>query len=559
MSSLPPTAADSAVCRTCGEPHAAARGDGGVCPACAAGYYPPITDRAGSWSPLQLGVMSLLCDVLLIPTVLALVRGVRDLREVARREAFGLYRDEHAEVRTSAIAGMSLAALRPAIVLLVVFVAATQPPYDHAAPSPPSELHEVLADLVGDAPHDCDFAGDVSEACVAQRELALVHLRELAGPQLTSADEDELYALLDRPALASAADEPRIRGAVVHAALRAMPARYNRLAVLARQFDRIDEATRNELLRAAAQTPDPALDLLRGMLDAPSHPQVPVDELLESLPRAERYLPGLFEVDWSPAQLDDLTRVAAAACEAQPSLRFTGMDEGLITAWTRAREDVASLPEATTLVAQLDPERVRVLLRGERALSALSCTELDHLSEMIESSTSELDDAIEVQAQAAIARERLGDRMTRADLERFAADRRSRARLYRHLLRFEPARIQWAWDDLHPAAEAEGEVFAWLRERGLVASSLRQEAFQSRILSEDGPEQQVFLFVVETDAGTRHVAVGPYSDPSMPPEIVPAGEALDADWGGVRAAQLVERVLDRAAVRLVPPFRGSGR
>ena len=111
-----------AVCRACRGPREALPGDGGVCEACEAGYFPSIQDRGGRWSPLQLGLMSLICDIFMIPTVLAISRGLADLREVVRREREGYWDPEHPEVRTSAVWGALLGAARPLLVVFLILV-----------------------------------------------------------------------------------------------------------------------------------------------------------------------------------------------------------------------------------------------------------------------------------------------------------------------------------------------------------------------------------------------------------------------------------------------------
>lgn len=214
-------------CTRCDEPVSR---EGALCEECRLDLYPPISARGGKYSPLALGAISLVCDPLLIPSILAMRRGVSELREVARREREGHWGDEHRDVRTGAVWGIVLGGARPALVVFfaiaVMFLDAWAP--GHAEPwRPPYRpgvriTSDILADDVARRQRGLDaltyegadltgaqrhallrFAidGDAPRSqrtLVAERILATDHLRRLEPSALVG------VADLDAPARSAA-------------------------------------------------------------------------------------------------------------------------------------------------------------------------------------------------------------------------------------------------------------------------------------------------------------------------------------------------------------------
>ncbi len=119
---------DLAPCRQCETARRAEPGDAGLCGSCREAQFPSIeAARDKKWSPLQLGLLSLVCDVMLIPSVLAIARAVSELRAVSRHEAAGVWRPEHERARTGAVFGILAGAARPALLGLVMVAALTSP------------------------------------------------------------------------------------------------------------------------------------------------------------------------------------------------------------------------------------------------------------------------------------------------------------------------------------------------------------------------------------------------------------------------------------------------
>ncbi|MCA9608517.1 MAG: hypothetical protein KC619_23090 [Myxococcales bacterium] len=144
-------------------------GDAGLCGSCREAQHPSIEGMRGKkWSPLQLGLFSIVCDVMLIPSIMAITRGLGELREVGKREAAGVWRPEHERVRTGAVFGLLAGAARPAV-LALIFVAAFASP--RAQPRAPFGFADELEDI-----HEALEHGDETD-----QELAAVHLMEISA------------------------------------------------------------------------------------------------------------------------------------------------------------------------------------------------------------------------------------------------------------------------------------------------------------------------------------------------------------------------------------------
>ncbi len=138
-------------CTRCDEPVSR---EGALCEECRLDLYPPISARGGKYSPLALGAISLVCDPLLIPSILAMRRGVSELREVARREREGHWGDDHRDVRTGAVWGIVLGGARPALVVFfaiaVMFLDAWTPEYSQPWRPPYRPGVRITSDILAD-------------------------------------------------------------------------------------------------------------------------------------------------------------------------------------------------------------------------------------------------------------------------------------------------------------------------------------------------------------------------------------------------------------------------
>lgn len=162
-------------CRQCEAAFRQEPGDAGLCDSCREAQHPSIEGaRAKKWSPLQLGLFSIVCDVMLIPSIMAITRGFGELRQVTRHEEAGVWRPEHERVRTGAVFGLLAGAARPAILALVFAAALASPPAGAREPfGSADELNEI---------YDALDHGD-EEA----RRLAMGHFLEI-GPTLTRSE-----------------------------------------------------------------------------------------------------------------------------------------------------------------------------------------------------------------------------------------------------------------------------------------------------------------------------------------------------------------------------------
>lgn len=119
----------------------------------------------GKWSPLAVGALSLVCDPMLITTVVALTRGVGRLGVAARYERDVGYHPSLPSIRTDAVWGIVLGSLRIWVVLalLAAFLLAAllmQPSVSGTLVSYPDEHTEILSRLV---------SGDRDERALAAR------------------------------------------------------------------------------------------------------------------------------------------------------------------------------------------------------------------------------------------------------------------------------------------------------------------------------------------------------------------------------------------------------
>ncbi|MCZ7682860.1 MAG: hypothetical protein M5U28_30295 [Sandaracinaceae bacterium] len=114
-------------CARCGAPidpvFALMTGDGPVCKLCENRQL--ATDArasasSSSFGPLGWGVVSLFCNVLFIPSILAITGGIRDLRSVSAARALGVHDASDSDRQTKAIFAIVLGAMHPVLLLCVL-------------------------------------------------------------------------------------------------------------------------------------------------------------------------------------------------------------------------------------------------------------------------------------------------------------------------------------------------------------------------------------------------------------------------------------------------------
>lgn len=116
-------------CARCGAPidpvFALMTGDGPVCKLCENRQL--ATDArasasSSSFGPLGWGVVSLFCNVLFIPSILAITGGIRDLRSVSAARALGVHDPADADRQTKAVFAIVLGAMHPVLLVGIIGV-----------------------------------------------------------------------------------------------------------------------------------------------------------------------------------------------------------------------------------------------------------------------------------------------------------------------------------------------------------------------------------------------------------------------------------------------------
>jgi hypothetical protein len=177
---------------------------------------PDVEDRDGKWSPLGVGLLSIVFDPMLIVSVVAVRRALSDLTRVRAHESLGHWSPAHARVRNHAVWGLVLGLGRPLfVVAMLVAVCAgagtESPRYDgdleRPLPFRPTELDEILSQLASPDVIDGDVAvshlwGIPLDADGALRVLEAVRGRVAHG--LRASD----MATIRRPATARGSSTP---------------------------------------------------------------------------------------------------------------------------------------------------------------------------------------------------------------------------------------------------------------------------------------------------------------------------------------------------------------
>lgn len=399
-------------CIECERKLAPEPGTAGLCPSCRDQRYPTFVARRGDrWSPLALGVLSLVCDVIFIPTILTIVRAIGELREVGRREAEGLWSDEHPTVRTGAVFGIVLAAVRPAVIVFAFAVAGLAA---HMAP------HDVSVSYDGGDELDEIFAMMQSDT-ESERALALRQFEELA-PLLPAA---ATRRSIDRAAEGFELPPPedaRTRSAIVRALLphgRAPVARLHRVYLL------LDSGGRGEVLRTTLHDSsvagvDTMLDFLEREVDGTlAVEDRPIERLVELREHAAHYLPRLLDLPSEHVGRSVGISVAETICaRSEEPGTLTAVGSAILVDWASARADMAGVPSGDA------PARLAALDRGRRALALLGCVEGRDVGVILAQAASSPEP--ELAAAAVDAMQRRGDRVSPSAIRRAARGGSSR-------------------------------------------------------------------------------------------------------------------------------------
>lgn len=534
-----------AVCRACRGPREPASGDGGVCESCELDIYPSIQNRGGRWSPLQLGLMSLICDIFMIPTVLAISRGFSELREVGRRERAGYWDDEHPAVRTSAVWGALLGAARPLLVVLLILVvtvgAALEENPSEVEVSNTDELGEVLERLESPNEHTRQTA-----------------IRHLGAVPINAAGAQRLYDALDAPTALDGAEAREMRGAVVRAAIGAFDSEVDpdaRLEQLAAHADSVDaEALRALVNVAADRACARSYAVLVELMRRPEPPPLPLGRLIDHRSMAHLYLAPLLELDLDSPARRDAVHLAARVCgsvdaHTQGLLRADpSIERSLMVDWARARASLLELPEPEGLAGRLDPARTDAVDYATDALFGLRCARSDATDAVLESASR----SSSVRVAGAATAVRHEGVLPRRALRTLLADPFTRRWGLDTVMRgVEPNAPRRIWGT---QARAHADLIAWLLTHQLTPDAIEHEALQRRSVPGGFTRERetmldLHIFAVHTGERVERFAVGPYNagrrDLTATGYVIPAGPALDADWGGVAAAQLVDQVMTR--------------
>lgn len=149
----------------------------------------------GKWSPLAVGALSLVCDPVLITTVIAVSRGVGRLSAAARYEREVGYHPSMPSIRTDAVWGLVLGSLRIWVVfgILAAFLLTAlllRPSAPGVLVSYPDERTEILNGLASDDRHQ--------RALAARHALVTLELDSAASSAPRIADRQILITAFAR-------------------------------------------------------------------------------------------------------------------------------------------------------------------------------------------------------------------------------------------------------------------------------------------------------------------------------------------------------------------------
>ena len=481
-------------CSQCG-----AEGAGPRCDACLESDYPSIiVQRGGKWGPLGVALFSLICDVLMIPTVLAIVRAVGELREVARRERLGFHREEHAKVRTGAVWAILIASARPLAFVMVFLIAGVS-----AMTSKP--MHPVLP---------ADELGEILERLRAEDEesgdLALGHLEELA-PALSLHDIDRVLGALDAGFGLDEESEVWLRAAVI-GAIAGSPLILERSERVAGVYRALPFDAREEVLRRFVAIGGPValaqFAVLAGGDTDPEGPILPLPLGMVAPNDAAIFVGPLVRLPADASLRALVPLMLSSLCDG-------GVDESvlepvrerLIADWHETRD--ALPPPAPSLEVRTGGDHGGPVLQARLQLAALRCVEGADVDALLLEASAHPDTSVAVAAaRALIAR---GRSVSHATIARLAADPFSRADLFA-ALRERGREQEMPEGSRTERALAEGQLIRQLRFDG-GDPPLIAYRWVERVEPRRGAG--VHVFAVTARDGTeepQHVVIGPYPE-----------------------------------------------
>lgn len=345
------------------------------------GELSPIEQRGGKWSPLALGLFSVVCDPFLMSTVMAFSRGLAELREVARREASGYWSPEHARVRSGAVWGMVIASSRIVFVALAVATSLLMSALE-AERAPPAHAPFGTDELV-------EIRQRLASEDGAVRALAARHLMEMA-PTLIAPEPSALLASAEQQYPPASGDAPHVPSAIVRACAEArdLPDGADDLARLRRLYPTFDPAGRSAaltLLARVAWTHDDIfawqelLELAASEREAVRGLHLPIDVLARvAEARPERFAGAWEHIDTGSPFSADLVTAAALYCERDDEgdrspAAYAG---GLARArerWPVLREALSAPPAEPGLAGLLSPQRARDAHEAASIVAVLGC------------------------------------------------------------------------------------------------------------------------------------------------------------------------------------------
>lgn len=465
---------------------------GESCATCLA-ELPPLLDRGDKWSPLAIATFSIFCDPCLIPSLTAGVRGFQELREVDRRERAGIYREEHATVRTGAVWAIVIAAARPLLVLVAFATAALAgalepPPYPgHRV----DEVAEILERLPSEDP--------------ATRTMAAAHLGEI-GPELGTRDVRRVLDAIERGFGHDEETERALRGQAVIAIARAAPfsEHRERFELL---YPTLPAPARQVVLERLVAIGDPrALHTFAELAGADRDPEGPTlseSALLEQRAHAAIFVPPLVRLPEQAKLREDVPSLLSALCRG-------GLDEGVLEPVrdrliADAREASSSVGEPWSVLR----DRMRssaAPIDARHRVDALACLSGDDVDALLFELSAHPDTFVAVgAARGLIAR---GKPVPRRAIVRLAADPFSRADLFEALAAHGGERQM-------PTAQRSDRALAesaLLRSAYLASDPWLSYVWRARV--EVRPDASMHVFAVTRERGglsaTEHVAVGFY-------------------------------------------------
>jgi hypothetical protein len=513
---------DTSTCRNCGSSFEPAPAVAGLCPRCREAQFPPISMRGGKWSPLALGVTSIFCDILMIPSIMAIFRGISELRQASQRERAGFYSDEHASVRTGAVWGIFLGGLRPMILVFIVATAMLgifdEPRGSHVPMPEPDEVGEVLALLRSD---------DAGDQDVALRQLLAVVDNPDELHRALTAVEDGLGH--------DAETERRLRSFVVMLADDSVTTER-----LVANFPHVDAEARSFILgHIARHGGDAALSRIPELVASAPEVEVPWETLAESA-YPDAFVPGLITLPEARGVRNDAILLAARTCfdRTLGPHGLVPVRELLLEVWAQRRDALLRMGRPASLGARLEGEWPDAIDRAADTVHALGCADAaPALHEALAIGEPALG------AGAALALLRNERSVPDAAIARIAADPIVRGWFVRDMSELDPERIPRAYRTTR--AVAASDLLA-----DTDATALRRVEWVEDVYTAE--RELVHVFRVDRDGlAAMYAAIGPYREDGPLPEDWHLEWRRAEEWTDAAPAELARAVVDFHRAQLV--------